>query len=111
VRQNDNRLRGGAKAVAAPGDERIGHHAHELVHGIERGLLRSRRGLARDLAQSRGRQRSKYQGNAAVVLKKLVSALATFCWLPLRPPEFGAGVGVEVGVAGGVGAKLSARFR
>ena len=39
--------------VAASGDERIGHHAHELCHRVERGLLCRGGSLAGDLRQSR----------------------------------------------------------
>ncbi len=45
------RTAGRRAARAAPGDERIGHHAHELVHRIERGLLAAGRGLAGGLRQ------------------------------------------------------------
>ncbi len=33
-----------------------------------------------------GESEAKPTGMPPVVLKKLVSALATFCWLTLRPP-------------------------
>ena len=70
--------------------EGIGQQAHEQVHGIEGGLLRSGRDLAGSWRQPGRRQRAESMGIPPVVLKKLVSALATFCWLPLRPlPEVG----------------------
>lgn len=44
----------GGCTVTASGDERIGHHPHELVHRIEGGLLRPGRGFAGDLRQGVG---------------------------------------------------------
>ena len=68
-----------------------------MVHGIEGGLLRSGRGLAGGCVSPAGVSAPNTNGMPPVVLKKLVNALATFCWLTLSPPD-----GVE---------KLSARFR
>ena len=56
--------------IAAPGDERIGQHAHELIHRIEGGLLRSRRHFAGDLRQARRRQPAEHQRNAAVGIEE-----------------------------------------
>ena len=82
------RARAGAAvdAIAAAGHERIGQQAHEQVHGIEGGLLRTGRDFAGGLGQARRVSVPKTRGMPPVALKKLVSALATFCWLPLSPP-------------------------
>src|SRR6266513_3111080 len=45
------RARSRQRAIAAAAEQRIGHHAHELRHRVECGLLRSGRGLARSLRQ------------------------------------------------------------
>src|SRR3954465_5425433 len=74
------------RALAAPLDERIAHQTHEKVHGAKRPLLRAGCRLSCNLRQARGRQRGKCGGDAAVLLKKLVSASPTFCWLTLRLP-------------------------
>ena len=59
-----------AAAVAAPADEGIEQHGDELAHRLERGLLRSGRGFARDLRQPRRRQRDIADGNAAVAVEE-----------------------------------------
>jgi len=79
------------QSTSTAGDEGIGDQPQEQVHGVEGRLLRSGGKLARDLGEAGGRQRSEGHRNGAVLLKKLVSVLATFCWLMLRPlPKFSA---------------------
>ena len=53
----------------AAGAERVGHDAHELGHGLERGLLRCRRGLAGGLGQAARRERAVDDRNAAIAVE------------------------------------------
>jgi hypothetical protein len=50
---------------AASANRRIEHHAHELVHGVEGGLLGADRGLAGNLREARRRQRHEHARQAA----------------------------------------------
>ena len=69
--------------------------------------------FARRLGQAAGVSEPNTIGMPPVALKKLVSALATFCWLPLSPPSApGAklSVQIEIGV-GGVVAQAGREIR
>ena len=63
-------------AAASAIHERIGHHAHELVHGVKRGLLRAGRGLAGDLRQTVRRQSAEHHRNAAGGVEKVGDGVA-----------------------------------
>ena len=78
-----------AAGAAAAVDERIEHQRQELVHQLERALLAVGRRLAVELRERIRSsplrpKRTKFGGSVPPPLKKLLSALATFCWLPLR---------------------------
>ena len=62
--------------AAAARRERIGHHAHELRHRVERGLLRSCGGLAGNLRQPGARQPAERQRNAAGAVEEIDQRVA-----------------------------------
>ena len=61
---------------AASCHERVGHDIHELRHGVERGLLRSGRGLARNLAEAGRRQRAEHQRDTARSVEEIGQRVA-----------------------------------
>ena len=77
----------GTANIAAAVDERIEHHTEELVGELEGRPFGSGRVLAGQRAQRvaglapvRPKTLTKLAGSAPPELKKLLSALATFCW-------------------------------
>ena len=90
-----------ANAFAAPADKRIGHHAHELCHGVDGGLLRANSGFARDLAQPCRGQCRESQRNAAGGIEEIGQRIADIGLVAVEAAgDSEAELEVEIGVVG-----------